>query len=226
MMPGIERVEMYHVRMRMVSPFETSFGVEHDREAIVLRLQADGLEGWGECVAGGFPGYSYETVGTAWHVLEQFFIPAVLQRPSLTIAGYRSALDGYKGHPLARAGLELALWDLLGRSKGSSLSEMLGGVRSRVAVGVSIGIQPDAATLLGVVEGYLTEGYRRIKLKIKPGRDEESEPCQRYLECGSSGRCQPAYAEQSSAIESPTLRAARSSSRPMMTFCHACCRRG
>jgi len=169
----IDQVEMRHVRMRLVSPFETSFGVEHDREAIVLRVLAGGLEGWGECVAGAFPGYSYETIGTAWHVLESFFIPAVLGRPLDPIDSYRAALEPFKGHPLARAGLELAFWDLLGKSKGVSLSTLLGGVRARVPVGVSIGIQPDSGALVRVAGRYLAEGYRRIKLKIKPGRDVE-----------------------------------------------------
>ena len=169
----IDDIEMRHIRMRLVSAFETSFGVEHDREAIVVRLRAGGLEGWGECVAGAFPGYSYETVGTAWNILEAFFIPAVLARPLASIEDYRAAVDSYKGHPLARAGLELALWDLEGKTKQSPLSALLGGVRSSVPVGVSIGIQPDSATLVRAVEGYLAEGYRRIKLKIKPGRDIE-----------------------------------------------------
>ena len=171
MMMTIERVEMRHIRMPLLSPFETSFGVEDDREALVLRLWADGLEGWGECVAGAFPGYSYETVGTAWHALEAFFVPAVVGQPIDGVGEYRRLLEGHKGHPQARAGLELAVWDLLGKAAGKSLRSLLGGEGERVAVGVSIGIQPDAERLVRVAEEYLDQGYRRIKVKIKPGRD-------------------------------------------------------
>lgn len=167
----IESVDLHHVRMRLKSPFETSFGVEHDRDAVILRLRAEGVEGWGECVAGAFPGYSYETVGTAWHVLEEFFVPAILGQDVKDVDDFRSRLESFRGHPLARAGLELALWDLLGRVRGASLTTLLGGVRRTVPVGVSVGIQTDARTLLKVVEGYLADGYRRVKLKIKPGRD-------------------------------------------------------
>lgn len=167
----IDRVELRHIRMRLLSPFETSFGVEDDREAIVLHVWADGVEGWGECVAGAFPGYSYETVGTAWHALEAFFIPSILGRPLDGIGAFRSLLDRYKGHPQARAGLELALWDLMGKSSGRSLKGMLGGERQRVPVGVSIGIQADAPALVRAAGEYLAAGYHRIKLKIKPGRD-------------------------------------------------------
>jgi len=173
MMMTIERVEMRHIRMPLLSPFETSFGVEDDREALVLRLWADGLEGWGECVAGAFPGYSYETVGTAWHALEAFFLPAVVGQPIDGVGEYRSRIERYKGHPQARAGLELAVWDLLGKATGKSLRSLLGGEAERVPVGVSIGIQPDAQRLVRVAGEYLDQGYRRIKVKIKPGRDLE-----------------------------------------------------
>ena len=200
----VDRIEMRHVRMRLVSPFETSFGVEHDREAIILRVQADGLDGWGECVAGAFPGYSYETVGTAWHVLEAFFIPEVLVRPLTTIDDYRSAVAGVKGHPLARAGLELALWDLFGKAKGSALAAMLGGVRTSVEVGVSIGIQADPAALVRAAEGYLRQGYRRVKVKIKPGRDVEEVKAvrQAYPEVALQVDANSAYTlDQSASLE-------------------------
>jgi O-succinylbenzoate synthase len=167
----IESVDLFHVRMRLQAPFETSFGVEHDRDALILRLRSEGVEGWGECVAGSFPGYSYETVETAWHVLESFFLPAILGQDLDGVADFRRRIVAYKGHPLARAGLELALWDLAGRSDGTSLARELGGTAIKVPVGVSIGIQPDAAALVRMVERHVAEGYRRVKVKIKPGRD-------------------------------------------------------
>jgi len=167
----IESVDLHHIRMRLKAPFETSFGVEHDRDAVIVRLRAEGIEGWGECVAGAFPGYSYETVGTAWHVLEEFFVPAILGQDVKDVDDFRGRLAAFRGHPLARAGLELALWDLLGLARGASLATLLGGERRAVPVGVSVGIQTDVRTLLEVVERYLADGYRRVKLKIKPGRD-------------------------------------------------------
>lgn len=167
----LDAVEIFHVSMRLRSPFQTSFGIEHDRECLILRVDSDGESGWGECVAGEFPGYSYETARTAWHVLEDFFIPALAAAPKATPEGLRTALAGFKGHPLARAGLEMALWDLMGNQMNRSLRDLLGGQRETVKVGVSIGIQKDLATWLDQVEDYLAQGYQRIKIKIKPGTD-------------------------------------------------------
>lgn len=167
----IESIELRHTRMRLRAPFETSFGVEHDRECVLLRLESEGLQGWGECVAGRFPGYSYETVGSAWHVLSEFLIPAVLSQDVDDVKSFRKNLEAFRGHPLAKAGLELAAWDLVGKARGRSLSEMFGGTRERVSVGVSVGIKPDIDTLLATVDDYVKAGYQRVKLKIKPGRD-------------------------------------------------------
>jgi O-succinylbenzoate synthase len=170
---NIESIELYHVRMRLKSPFRTSFGVEHDRECIIIRVDGGSERGWGECVAGEFPGYSYETAGTAWHVLQHFFLPVLLGLRRASPRALRSALEAYKGHPLARAGLEMALWDLQGKLQGKSLQVMLGGGKDRVPVGVSIGIQPTMADMIRRVEEYLTLGYGRIKIKIAPGNDLE-----------------------------------------------------
>lgn len=167
----IETVELRHVRMRLKSPFRTSFGVEHDRDCIIIRVHAGGLDGWGECVAGEFPGYSYETAGTAWHVLEEFFLPAIMKTPLRSARDLGRALAAYKGHPLARAGLEMAIWDLEGKLRGESLTAMFGGEKRRIPVGVSIGIQPTKAEMIKRVEEYLALGYGRIKVKIAPGHD-------------------------------------------------------
>jgi O-succinylbenzoate synthase len=167
----LEAVELYHVRMRLRSPFRTSFGVEHDRHCIILRVESQGIHGWGECVAGDFPGYSYETTETAWHVLKDFFIPALVSTSKSSPEGLSDALGAFKGHPLARAGLEMALWDLEGKQRDRSLRDMLGGKRVRVRVGVSIGIQADLQAMLKAIESYLEQGYQRIKIKIKPGTD-------------------------------------------------------
>jgi O-succinylbenzoate synthase len=167
----VDAVELRHVRMRLQQPFETSFGSEAERDCLLLRVEAEGLTGWGECPADRSPGYSYETAGTAWEVLTHWFIPAVLGQPLETVEDLSRCLSAYKGHPMARAGLEMAFWDLRAQAKGKSLAALLGGVYREVMVGVSIGIQRDSGRLLRLVEGYLNQGYRRVKLKIKPGRD-------------------------------------------------------
>jgi O-succinylbenzoate synthase len=167
----LESFELRHISMRLQSPFETSFGVEQDRESIILRVQSEDLEGWGECVAGSSPGFSYETVETAWHVLSDFFIPRIVGEELDGINELRTRLKVFKGHPLAKAGLELGIWDLVAKVEGISLAKMIGGVVERVPVGVSIGLQADIDALLRKVEHYIAAGYRRVKLKIKPGRD-------------------------------------------------------
>ena len=167
----IDAVTLHHVRMPLRTPFETSFGRETDRDGLLIRLDAAGLSAWGECVADRRPGYCYETVGTAWLMLEELMIPAVLGRSIPDRAALQAALPAFRGHPLARAGLEMAFWDLWGRAVGQPLAALLGGERAAVPVGVSVGIQRDAAALCETVAGYVAQGYRRVKLKIKPGRD-------------------------------------------------------
>ncbi|MCX6278284.1 MAG: o-succinylbenzoate synthase [Bacteroidetes bacterium] len=167
----IERIELRHVKMILVSPFVTSMGTEYDEEHIIVRVDAEGVTGWGESVAEGTPFYSYETVPTAWHILKDFLMPAVLgkeiQSVDEAIAGYAKV----RGHMMAKAGIEAAIWDAFAKSKGISLSQMLGGTRKKIDVGVSIGIQDSVAVLIKKVEGYLSEGYKRIKIKIAPGLD-------------------------------------------------------
>lgn len=168
---NIDQVELYHVRLRLKSKFQTSFGEEQDRECVLIRLLSDGEQGWGECVAGAEPGFSYETVGTAWHVLESFFIPALYQGDVRSPEELHHALRAYRGHPLAKAGLEMAIWDLQGRLRGESFAALIGGAAARIPVGVSIGIQEKPELMLEQIAGYLTAGYQRIKIKIAPGAD-------------------------------------------------------
>ena len=167
----ITQVELRHIKMVLVSPFVTSMGTEYDEEHIIVRVDGEGITGWGESVAEGTPYYSYETVQTAWHILRDFLIPSILGKD---LKGVDEAIASYaivRGHMMAKAGLEAALWDAFARSENRSLSRMLGGVRDRVDVGVSIGIQPTENDLIKKVEGYLAEGYKRIKIKIAPGND-------------------------------------------------------
>jgi O-succinylbenzoate synthase len=157
--------------MKLQDPFETSFGRITRRDCILIEAQAGGITAWGECVADRDPGYAYETSETAWHILRDYLIPAVLGQVIESPADYDRLVAHVRGHPMAKAGLEMALWDLRGKMEGKSLAEMLGGTRRRVEVGVSVGLQRTPSELIHTVERYLTEGYRRVKIKIKPGRD-------------------------------------------------------
>jgi O-succinylbenzoate synthase len=167
----IEQVHLYHLRMPLQTPFETSFGRIETRDGLLIEARAGALVGYGECAADRDPGYSYETAATAWYVLKEFLVPAVLNQEVASPQELPARLAFVRGHPMAKAGLEMALWDLWGKAQGVSLSQMLGGERPRVEVGVSVGIQPSLQALVETVAGYLEQGYARIKIKIKPGRD-------------------------------------------------------
>lgn len=167
----IEKIELRHIKMELVSPFTTSMGTEYDEEHIIVRVDSEGLTGWGECVAEATPFYSYETVTTAWHILQDFLIPSIFGK---SISNIDEAIRSYqkvRGHRMAKAGFEAALWDLFAKSKNISLSKMFGGTKEKIDVGVSIGIQSSESELINKVEGYLSEGYKRIKIKIAPGND-------------------------------------------------------
>jgi len=167
----IESLTLHHISMPLVAPFETSFGREMDRQCVLITLRADGLTGYGECVATRDPGYNYETTGTAWHILQDFVAPLILGKDLLDAEDFQNRVAGIRGHHLAKAGMEMALWDLLGKQQGKSLKQMFEGTRAQVEVGVSVGIQDSAEALLRTVESYLEKGYRRVKIKIKPGRE-------------------------------------------------------
>jgi O-succinylbenzoate synthase len=169
----IEQIELYHISMPLVSPFETSFGVETDRHGLIAVLRAGGLTGYGECVASREPGYSYETATTAWHILSDFIIPSVLGMEFASPADVIARFAPVRGHNMAKAALEMAVWDVLAQAQNVSLSRLLGGTRPAVSVGVSVGIHPTTQALLDRIERYLAEGYGRIKIKIKPGWDLE-----------------------------------------------------
>lgn len=168
---SVSAVELRLVELPLVEPFETSFGVETTRLIFLVRMEAAGLSGFGEVVAGRDPLFSYETVETARHVLRDFLVPTLFGRPLRSLAELAERLGRFRGHPMAKAGLELAFVDLAARLRGEPLWRALGGTRARVPVGVSLGIQKTLDALLERVERHLALGYRRIKLKIKPGWD-------------------------------------------------------
>jgi O-succinylbenzoate synthase len=165
------KISIYPLKMPLVSHFETSFGRIYERECVLVKIESEGLVGWGECAADRDPGYSYETTGTVMHILKDFALPLLIGQDVSDAADFQRRIGKIRGHHLAKAGIEMALWDLLGKRDGKSLREMLGGQKECVDVGVSVGLQDTTADLVRVVDGYVAQGYRRIKIKIKPGRD-------------------------------------------------------
>jgi O-succinylbenzoate synthase len=168
----LNRVELRRIRLSLVAPFETSFGVQTERDVLLLKAMTDEGEGWGECVAGEEPTYSSEYVEGAQRVLIAHLIPRLLDR-DLAAADVAGILRPVHGHHMAKASLEMALLDAELRARGESFAHFFGATRAAVDCGVSVGIHGSIAELLETVGGYLEDGYRRIKLKIKPGWDLE-----------------------------------------------------
>jgi O-succinylbenzoate synthase len=168
----LEAVELRRIKLALVAPFETSFGVQTERDILLLRAITDAGEGWGECVAGEEPTYSSEYVEGAQHVLIHHLLPRLLGH-DLAAADVARLLHPVHGHHMAKAAIEMALLDAELRGEGKSFGEFFGAVRDEVDCGVSVGIHPSVPELLNTVGAYLEQGYRRIKLKIKPGWDVE-----------------------------------------------------
>ena len=169
----IRRAELAEIRLRLRERFEISSGTRQDRRILLLRLEGENGVGWGECVAAEDPSYSYETTETAWHVLRRFVLPEVVGREADGPRDVLEPVGWIRGHRMAKAAVEMAAWDLDAKRAGLPLARHLGGGGGRVPVGVSIGIQPTDDDLLREVERHLARGYRKIKIKIKPGRDVE-----------------------------------------------------
>jgi O-succinylbenzoate synthase len=167
----IDRLELALLKLPLVSFFETSFGRIYDKHFIVVTVHGDGVTAYGECVAEQDPFYSAETNETVWHIVSEFIAPRVL---GVTFEHPRDvfpALKAVRGHNMAKAAVEMAAWDLFARRQGEPLSAVLGGSRERIASGVSIGIQDSLEQLGDKVQREIEAGYRRIKIKIKPGWD-------------------------------------------------------
>jgi O-succinylbenzoate synthase len=167
----IDRLELRLCRLPLVSFFETSFGRSYDRTFLLVRLEGDGAEGWGEAVAEANPYYSSETTETAWHIITEFLAPRLLgvtfEHPREIFPAFRPV----RGHNMAKAAVEMAAWDLYARLRDQPLTRVLGGTRPRIASGVSIGIQDSLDQLKDKIARELDAGYQRIKIKIKPGWD-------------------------------------------------------
>jgi len=157
--------------MPLRTAFETSFARETVKDCLLVRVQGEGAEGWGEVVAMKEPLYNEETLRTCWHILEDVLIPLTLERDWDSPEAWCQAVSHVRRNYMARAGLEAALWDLYSALQGHSLAQLWGGVRERVEVGISLGIEANLPALLAHVQSGVAEGYRRVKLKIKPGWD-------------------------------------------------------
>ena len=167
----IESIHLRRARIELVAPFRTSFGIESARELLYIEVSGDGSTGWGECVAMSEPMYSSEFVDGCETMLRRFLIPLV--RRNTTAESFADSVRGIRGHYMAKAVLETALLDRQLRRANSSLGSFLGATQASVRSGVSVGIQQDIDSLIRVVQGYIDDGYLRIKLKIEPGFDIE-----------------------------------------------------
>jgi len=170
----IERLTLRLIRLPLVAFFETSFGRVYDKTFILVALEGDGVQGLGECVADVDPYYSSETNVAAWHIIRDFLAGFVLGKTFEHPRDLFPAMKRVRGHHMAKAAVEMAAWDLAARREGAPLSSLLGGTRTAIASGVSIGIQDSLDDLAAKVRQELDAGYRRIKIKVKPGWDVEA----------------------------------------------------
>lgn len=166
-------LELFLVELPLVRPFRTSFGETAHKRCVIVRVETDDAEGWGECVADDRPDFSGEFNEGAWIAIRDFLGPLLFEAGDVDVAGVERALGAVRGNPMAKAAVIDAFLDAELRARGESLASWLGAERERVDCGVSVGITPTTDALLEQVDGYLDEGYRRIKLKIEPGTDLE-----------------------------------------------------
>lgn len=167
----IEKIALREISMHLKQPFETSFGITHNRRVILVELLADGVSGWGEVTACEGPYYNSETTDTAWHIICDFLAPAIIGKRFDHAEALADVMTPVRGHEMAKAALENAAWDAEARSRNMPLRVLLGGTLQHLPSGVSLGICKDTGLLLDRIAHELDAGYRRIKLKIKPGHD-------------------------------------------------------
>lgn len=174
-MIAIERLVLREIRLPLREPFRISSGVVSERRIGLLELQAGGgLVSWSECVAGEQPNYSPETIDTAWLAIREWIAPRILGRPFDDPHEVHSLLaQDIRGHHMARAAVEMGCWDLAARARGVPLATLVGGTRERIATGISLGIQGTPEALVTKAREAAAAGYRKIKVKIKPGADVE-----------------------------------------------------
>jgi o-succinylbenzoate synthase len=170
-MLNIDAIHLREINMPLAHPFETSFGMTTSRRILLIELESEGLTGWGECVAGEHPYFSAETIDTAWIITEAELGPRLLDANVERGGSCPEIFGQIRGNRMAKGALENAVWDLEAQVKGISLAELLGGTRTVIPCGVSIGIQSSPAHLMDKIATELAAGYQRIKLKCKPGWD-------------------------------------------------------
>jgi O-succinylbenzoate synthase len=167
----IEALTLREIRMPLVHFFETSFGRLYDRRVLLLTAHCEGVEGWSECVTGEDPFYSSEWIESTWPTIVRYLAPAVIGRDLESARDASGLFARVRGHRMAKAAVENALWDAEARQKSMPLWKLLGGTRTQIPCGVSIGIQDSVEQLLEKIQTELAAGYRRIKIKVKPGWD-------------------------------------------------------
>ena len=169
----LRKITLREIHIPLIAPFETSFGSTSLRRILLVEADVDGISGWGECTAGENPYYSYETVETARHIIGDFLWPMLKGRELNAASEVFDLLAQVRGHNMAKAAVETAIWDAEAKQKNLPLAKLLGGARDEISSGVSIGIQPSIEVLIAKVEKELAAGYQRVKIKIKPGNDVE-----------------------------------------------------
>ena len=167
----IESIVLRELSMALVHPFETSFGETRERRVLLAEVRSEGLSGWGECTTGEHPYFSEESTDTAWVTILQELGPLLAAAEEQSGGKCPEIFRRVRGHRMAKATLENALWDLEAQMRGIPLYELLGGTRETIISGVSIGIQPSLEKLMEKVSTAISQGYQRIKLKCKPGWD-------------------------------------------------------
>jgi o-succinylbenzoate synthase len=167
----LERVELFVVRLPLKRAYETSGSRETRQTHVLARVESEGAVGWGESVAPEQPWYSGETPKTVWYVLDEIVIPQLLREDLADPTQTDAKLAWIREHRMAKATVEMAIWDLFAKREGVPLSKLLGGTRDRILCGVAIGIHPTVDELIATIERELRGGYQRVKLKIKPGAD-------------------------------------------------------
>lgn len=168
----IKEIIVRQLKMKMKFQFKTSFGTIEDKEFLLVEVKGEnGVSGWGESGAFHAPWYNEETIKTNAHMLEDFFIPVLLHQNIDHPDEVSKILEPFRRNNMAKAAIETAIWDLYCREKGISLATALGGKKSKIEVGISIGIQDTVDDLLRIIDTHVNEGYKRMKVKIKPGWD-------------------------------------------------------
>lgn len=169
----IDHIELLRLNIPLVKPFETSFGRDEAEVHIIVKLYSEGLIGYGETPVAVYPGYCYETIDTAWTIQTKFLAPALINKEINKISDFENHIRLIRGHNFAKHGFECAVWHLFSQIQQKPVHQMFGGTRKVIQSGVSVGIQKSIDDLLELIDGFLKEGYRRIKIKIKPEWDVE-----------------------------------------------------